>query len=271
MKNNECEIVCVYGMPEGVGKSNYVSHCLADTQGFLKEKDWDKLKWMWKKADERPADAVIWDSDYESAKPLIKYPPEDVVSWLMDMLLTHKKVPMWHWDDAGTWLNGMEYNDPFVISFMEFLPLARSVCGLVVLSTPVEEWLLKKLRTATGIIHAPIIKLGGDAHFWRPRQCKAFRNVRNMATRRLFPQYQWDDKFPAIVSDRFYKWYKPMRDYYTALAVAKMQASLEKRKLKGFHVEIDESVLQQIRASIDRTNEKVAEFHEVIQQIVQKP
>jgi hypothetical protein len=33
-RNDECEIVMVYGMPEGVGKSAYVNHALADVYGY---------------------------------------------------------------------------------------------------------------------------------------------------------------------------------------------------------------------------------------------
>lgn len=266
IKNNECEIVIVYGMPEGVGKSYYIHHSVADVMGFYKEKDRAKCQWMWRAREERPVDAELWNSNYEEVKPLVKYEPADVVSFLMNLVVREVKIPMMHWDDGGTWLNTMEYGDPFVISFMEFLPLARSVCGLVVISTPVEEWVLKKLHTATGVIHAPVIKLGGDAHFWKPRQCKAFRKVRYPSYTRYIPQYQWEDNFVAIGPDDFHKWYKPLRDRYTLLAVAKMQLALEKRKAKGVHVEIDEAVLTQIKESIMKANDKSKEFREVIAQ-----
>ena len=268
LKNNECEIVMVYGMPEGVGKSYYVHHATADVLGFFKEKDRNKCKWMWESPAKRTKNAQLWEPDYEGVKPLVKYEPVDVVSWLMNMLVKGLKVPMWHWDDGGTWLGGMEFNDPFVISFMEFLPLARSVCGLVTISTPVEEWVLKKLHTATGIIHAPVIKLGGDAHFWKPRQCRAYRKVRFPSYTKYIPQYQWEDNFVAIGPDSFHKWYKPLRDHYTLLAVAKMQLALEKRKAKGVHVEIDETLLAQIKESIAKANDKCADFREVIAQKV---
>lgn len=268
IKNNECEIVIVYGMPEGVGKSYYVHHATADVMGFYKEKDREKCKWMWTDREKRKPGTELWAPDYEAVKPLLKYEPVDVVSMLMNMLVKETKVPMVHWDDGGTWLNAMEWGDPFVISFMEFLPLARSVCGLVVISTPVEEWVLKKLHTASGVIHAPIIKLGGDAHFWKPRQCKAYRKVRFPSYTKYIPQYQWEDNFVAIGPDDFHHWYKPLRDHYTLLAVAKMQLALEKRKAKGLHVEIDESVLAQIKESIMKANDKSKDFREVIAQKV---
>lgn len=263
---NECEVLICTGMPEGIGKSGYVNHGLADATGFLACHDKDKLQWMYKKNSDRPADAPIWEADYEAAKKLIMYEPSTVVDWLMQMLVNGDRVPMWHWDDGGTWLNSMEYNDDFVKAFMQFLPLARSVCGLVVISSPVEEWCLKKLHTSTGVIHAPVIKMGGDKHIWRPRSCKPYRKVRNPMCVRYFPQYQWEDRFSAIMPDSFYKWYKPQRDHYTKIAVAKMHLSLQKKKASGKDVFIDEEILAQVEATVTKTADKLMEFKEVIAQ-----
>lgn len=261
--NNECEVAVVTGMPEGVGKSVYVTHALADCQGYLGCHDKDMLQWMWKHRGQRPNEAEIWESDYEGAKDFIKYTPEEVVNFLLGLLTREKRIPLWHWDDAGSWLNSMEWTDPFVVAFMELLPLARSFCGLVVLSSPVEEWILKKLHTASGIIHAPVIKLKDNSHSWRPRQCKAYKKIKNAYRNRTFPHYIWNDIFPAIEPDSFHEWYKPKRDHYCLLAAAKMQMALEKRKSRGTHVEIDEAILAEIRGSIDVANDKSKELLEV--------
>ena len=266
MKNNECEIVIVHGMPEGCGKSQYVNHSIADVSGFYKCKDAKLCQWMWRKKEDRPKDAKLWNPDYDAVKGLLKYEPADVVSWLTNMLVKGLRVPMWQWDDGGTWLNTMEYSDQFVIAFMEFLSLARSVCGLVVISTPVEEWVLKKLHTASGIIHAPVIKLKDDRYTWKPRQCRAYKKVRFPSYTKYIPQYQWEDNFSAIAPDKFYEWYKPIRDHYALLAVVKMQLALEKRKAKGLHVEIDEAVLSQIKESTLTANDKAVELREILVQ-----
>lgn len=270
-KNNECEVMVVTGMPEGIGKSNYLNHALADTLGFLDCKDWEKLKFMKIHCADRLAqfpEASIWEANYDKVLDYTKYLPEDVVNMCMGMMDRGERVPMWHWDDGGTHLNSMEYNDPFVKAFMEFLPLARTICGLVVISTPVEEWVLKKLHTATGVIHAPVIKLSSDEHFWRPRRCKPYRRIRNAAFNRGFPQYQWQDDFPAITPDSFYKQYKPVRDYYARIAITKMKVSLEKRSKHGKNVIDDSMVLTEIGESIEKTEEVVPEFQEMVNQKV---
>lgn len=261
--NNECEVAVVTGMPEGVGKSVYITHSLADGQGYLNCHDKELLPWMWKHRGDRGNDVPIWDSDYEAAKKLIKYTPEEVVDFLMYLLVNKIRIPMWHWDDAGSWLNSMEWTDPFVVAFMELLPLARSFCGLVVLSSPVEEWILKKLHTASGIIHCPVIKLKDDSYFWRPRECKAYVKVKNAYRNRSYPHYVWKDRFPAIEPDSFHKWYKPKRDHYCLMAAAKMQLALDKKRERGKHVEIDEAILAEIRGSVDKANQKSKELLEI--------
>lgn len=263
---NECEIALVTGMPEGVGKSVYVTHSLADVQGYLKCKEKDKVQWMWKPIGERPENAAIWESDYEAVKPLILYTPEEVVNFLLTLLTKKERIPMWHWDDAGSWLNSMEWSDPFVIAFMELIPLARSFCGLAVLSSPVEEWILKKLHTAKGVIHCPVVKLKDSRYFWRPRECKAYKKVMNIYRNRSFPRYVWRDRFPAIEPDSFHAWYKPKRDHYCLLAAAKMKLALDKRRARGVHVELDEAILAEIRGSIERANDKSKELLEIAAQ-----
>ena len=268
LRNNECEMIVVFGMPMGIGKSAYVNHTLADVMGFLKEKDWNRLKWMFPRKDygQRKVDDEIWEADYEAAKPLIKYEPSEVVTWLMGMLTKHEKVPMWHWDDGGVWLNAMEYNDPFVIAFMEFSSLMRSVCGVAVISTPVEEWVLKKLRTALGVIHAPVIKLGDDSHFWKPRRSTPYKRSHNPYYRKAICERQWQDDFTAIMPDAFYRWYSPVRDSYAVKSVARLAISLERRKAKGHHVEVDESILAEMKEDIADANDKSVELREIIAQ-----
>jgi hypothetical protein len=269
---NECEVVIVYGMPEGVGKSVYISHTMADVKGWLNTNKVNEAgtvdyTWMFKKACERPKDVQIWNTDYMGNKELILYKPKDVVNFLKEKMsfalnnpdLDHKEtaIPMWHWDDGGTWLNGMEFNDLFVKAFMKFLPLARSACGLVVISTPVEEWVLKKLHTASGVIHCPVIKCGSDEkNFWRPRLCKSYQKVKTAYHTRSFPRYAWEDYFTAFEPDDYHAWYKPRRDGYAALAVAQMDKALEKKHGSGQDVSDDELVLSMVKGSIDKKEQK---------------
>lgn len=266
---NECEVFVTYGMPEGIGKSAHTNLALADIQGYIRERDPEKLQWMKRKNAERPKDTEIWKLDYEGAKPFILYPPEEIVRVCREMLVKERREPLLHWDDGGTWLNAMEYTDPFVIAFMEYLPLARSNWGAIDISTPVEEWVLKKLRTARGVVHIEVIKTGGEQHIWKPRRATAFKIERYIGGgRKIYYPRQWIDNYPGIMDDEFYHWYKPRRDKYTLIATLRMEKALEKRKEKGYNVEFDENVLAEARQQIDRANDLSQDFREVIAQVV---
>jgi len=263
---DECEVLVVHGMPEGVGKSAYVNHVLADLKGYQKEKDKELLQWMWKKKE--AVDVRVWESDWEQAKPLIMYPPEEIVKRCKHMLIRGEREMAFHWDDAGTWLNAMEWHDPFVVAFMEYLSLARSNWGAIILSTPVEEWVLKKLRTATGVLHVPIIKLKDNfSHPFRPRRATCYKIQRYPNKVRSYWNTQFRDDFSAIMpTESFYRWYKPRRDQYAFMATVKMDAALKKRKEKGADISKDESVLSEIRKHIDRANDEAEDFSEVVEQ-----
>lgn len=164
---------------------------------------------MWLKQEER-LNASKWPTDWEQAKSFIRYLPEDVVDLCKTMLLKGIREPVFHRDDAGSWLNAMDYNDPFVISFMKYLSLARSNWAMIFLSKPVEEWILKKLRSAKGMLRVTIQKprsASSRRYIWRPRIAKAYKMPRYVGKPKAYWPRQWIDHYIAIVPDDFYAWY----------------------------------------------------------------
>jgi len=273
--SDECEIFVVSGMPEGIGKTGYVCHVQADLKGYQNCNDKELLKWLWQK--HKPLNAPIWESDWEAVKQCIKYPPEDVVDMCMDMVEKDRKDVCFHWDDAGTWLNAMDFHDPFVIAFMKYLSLARSNWGGIILSTPVEDWVLKKLRTARGILHVEIKRLLGTDRYnykylWRPRVATCYKMVKYRGNPKSYWPKQWKDTFMATMPDSFFKWYSPLRKYYTKVAVQLMKKALAKRREKGWvkQVERDEVILSEVEKSIDRANDKSEDFSELIDQKIEE-
>jgi hypothetical protein len=264
---DECEIFLVYGTPQGIGKSALVSHVLADVHGYLQCKDEELVRAMWVKPEEAYK-MPKWESDWEAVKSRTFYPPDEVVDKCLYML-DHEIVDVaFHWDDAGTWLYAMEYHDPFVIAFMEYLGLARSNWkGGVILSTPFAEWVLKKLRTSEGILRVKVTKPPGDSlkYIWKPRIATCYKKERPFpgATRVYWPR-QFTDKFIAIMPDTFFKWYKPRRDKYGKLAALKMRMAIRKRKARGWDVAEAEEYLEQLEKYVWEANYKAKELHEAV-------
>ncbi len=187
---DECEVMIVSGMPEGVGKSAYVNHVFADAKGYQQCRD-SKLVEAMRLERRLQIDAPKWSTDYENIKPLILYEPKDVVDKCLYMLDHNEREYALEWDDGGTWLNAMEYQEPFVVAFMEYLSLARSNWAAIVITTPVEGWVLKKLRTAEGLIKVQISKPENAAkYYWKPRKAIAYKVVNLRSPIRRFLRNQ---------------------------------------------------------------------------------
>lgn len=266
--HGEAEIFVVYGMPEGIGKSAYCNHVLSDLLGYQACKNKEIMERMWEK--EKPPDAEVWEADWERTKQFVKYPPDDVVDMCMHMVDHELKDITFHWDDAGTWLNAMDFHDPFVIAFMKFLSLLRTIFGGIILSTPVEEWVLKKLRTARGVYHIEVKRMPGtDRRYrWRPRTATCYHARKYKGNPKTYWPVKWEDNFLGIMPDSFYKWYEPQRKHYTKMAVQLMKKALVKRKQRGFIREVasDEEIVAKIEEHLWSANEKSKEFSEVIDQ-----
>jgi len=266
--SDECEIFLVYGTPAGIGKSSLVSHVLADVHGYMECKDEDLIRAMWAKPEEA-YQMPKWECDWEAVKKRTFYPPGEVVDKCLYML-DHEIVDVaFHWDDAGTWLYGMEYHDPFVIAFMGYLGLARSNWkGGIILSTPFAEWVLKKLRTSEGFLRVKVTKpqySHGLKDVWKPRLATCYKKQRPWpgSTKAYWPR-QFIDKFIAIMPDDFFNWYKPRRDRYGKLAALKMREAIIKRKQRGWSVAEAEEYLEQIEKHVWEANYKAKELREAV-------
>jgi hypothetical protein len=257
-KSDEFEIFVTYGMPEGIGKSSYNHYVLADIAGYYACHDRDKIQWMWKKRDERPDEARLWELDWEGCKPYILYLPQDVVNLMIRLSDTEQRMVALEWDDAGTWLNAMDYQDPFVVAFKKYLSLARSSLAGIILSTPVEEWLLRSLRMSTGLIHTRVMTAphSNDTFFWKPRLAKSYRIEKYIGRMKPYYNTVFEDLFYAITPDSFYDWYKPLRRHYIKEATEMMRKALDKRKKqKPAQVVKDSVILEDIAKANDSAEE----------------
>lgn len=266
---DESEIFIVYGTPAGIGKSAYVNYVLADVHGYMNCHDKDLIQWMWK--DKPSPETRVWNLDMEAVKQRVFYPPEEVVDKCLYML-DHDVVDVaFHWDDAGTWLYIMEWQDPFVIAFMEYLGLMRGNWkGGVILSTPIKEWILKKLQAAEGVLQIKITKprSGGDERYvFKPRVAKCYEKQRYPGSVKAYYPQRFEDQFIAIMPDPFFKdWYEPRRRKYGLAAALKMKLAIQKRRAKGWDTSEAEQVYAEMREEIEDANSKAVELREAVAQ-----
>jgi hypothetical protein len=206
--------------------------------------------------------------DWESVKPRTLYLPKDVVDKCLSMIDKEQVDVCFHWDDAGSWLFAMEYSDPFVIAFMEYLTLARGNWkGGIFLSTPFKDWIIKKLLKAEGILQIKITKPPGDSflYTWKPRIATCIEET-HPYPRKVYFKYLFQDNFIAITDDNFFDWYEPLRKRYTRLAALKMKRRMEKVKTKGWRLTAEEEdYIKSMDKEISVANDKSKDFLEAVQ------
>jgi hypothetical protein len=145
-----------------------------------------------------------------------------------------KRVPFLIWEDAGLWLYAMEWNDPFIESFIKYLNVARTHLAALICSSPSPEWVLRKLRRFPSAYTIRIIKETGN----KLGDC-LYRRIARIYQSWIAPDMKFsgvyhlhDDKFNCKMPDDFYVWYKPIRDSYEEMALNVMKEKWNKLKEK---------------------------------------
>ena len=212
---DELGIVIVHGQ-QGYGKSCYASICCAEVYGH----DADKNRFYYN-----------WDA----VKTHMLWTPEDFIALSQKKNmgtnpLYSNKEPLVIWDDAGYYLNSMDYRDPLCIYVSKFLEVARSRWGCVMFTVSDQSQLLNKIR---GIPHAwsiPIIKPDSTAglhniqYMYRGdlRFAQLYRTWCSEDMKRSGKSSDKGDLFYARMPLDFYNWYKPLRDSYCDQAIEDM-------------------------------------------------
>ena len=253
---DECEVYAIYGMPEGIGKSALALKTFTEIKSRPKPIKQNE-QWPW---------------DYERVKPLLKFYPRDVVLLCKYMTDHNKRDEGFIWDDAGLWLNAMEWHDPFVIAFTKYLNIARTNWSAIVLTTPVLEWVLKKVRSSEGLITVRVSKVKGHKTYrGKIREAKAYRRWVHPDRKHHGVVTVFSDVFNAMLPNDFYSWYKPIRDKYAAEAVSQMFKSLAKKKGLGWDVSKDKLALEEVREHIDKANDVSEDLTEAIASLPEPP
>lgn len=141
------------------------------------------------------------------------------------------KLLILNWEDAGLWLNAMDWDDPFILSLTKWLNVARTDCTALLCSSPSVNMVFRKLREFPSIITLRITKYGSSQtdHRWR-RVATAYRQwlLPDLQKRRV--KKLGKDIFSCKMPNDFFKWYKPLRDAYAHMAKELMKEKWEETK-----------------------------------------
>lgn len=207
--NDEFEVFIVVGK-NGFGKTTYANKIIAEVysnDGLHKN----------------------WNTDL--FKDHMGYHPDRVLTkWEKK----RKRDYVFHWDDAGVWLNALDHTDPFVKSVGKYLQTARDDWGCIIFSCIDKNDIVSKIRNFKSTIIIDITKHGAEPNSPYPSK----RNNRKATAWHYWEdrfnkkgtENDWEESFNCHVPDEFYTWYKPLRSQYTRLAKRNMIQKLRKKR-----------------------------------------
>ena len=214
--NDELGIIIIHGQ-QGYGKSTYASISCAEVYGHELHNhrfwyDWNAVK-----------NHIVW-----TPKQFIDLCKKKKNNKIV-------KEPLIVWDDAGYWLNAMDYRDKLCIQASKLLEVARSRWGAVVFTCSDQRQILNKIR---GIPHAwsvPIVKAPGTPSRHNPqyrwkhdrRYARLHKSWCSEDMKRSGKKGKQGDIFYARMPSKFYEWYKPFRDDFCEQAISDFDKIIE--------------------------------------------
>lgn len=197
---DEVKFFIAYG-PHGVGKSTYLAKCLAQLND-------------------------TWDP--EVLKRFLVWKPSMFLDVIEYAEKCGKDQLMLGCDDAGVWLNALKWNHPLLAALTEYLDVIREHFHGIMFTSPLPLHVIKRIR---GLPQAVTIKITKVNSNWnKPRQAKGYSMYMLPDLKRTGVHPEFIDNFHAIMPERFYSWYKPMRKGFTTEAAGNIRAIMEKWK-----------------------------------------
>jgi len=229
--NDEFEIFVINGK-NGYGKTSYANRIIAEVYAHR-----DTQKWG--------GNGKTANWNLKLFKSHLGFHPAHVIKqWLK---MKHRDY-VYHWDDAGSWLNALDYQDRFVKSVGKYLQTARSDWACIIFSAIGKEDIVNKIRSFKSCVVIDITKEGS-------RPSSPYPSQRHLRTAKAYHYWSdrlgktgtendWEEPFDSHVpgiyekdrngkvveTEGFYGWYKPLRDRYNRMNKKKTWNDLLKDK-----------------------------------------
>lgn len=206
--NDEAEIFIINGK-NGYGKTTYAHRLMSEVYS---------------------KDGIHGNWDISIFENRVGYQPKRVIEkWKSKRIRDH----CFHWDDAGYHLYALDYQDPFVKDVGKYLQIARTKFGCLMFSCIDKGDIISKIRNFRSAIIIDITKDGNDRlhpyrrkatawHYWKDRLDK------------VGTENDWEEHFNCHVPNKFYEWYKPLREQYAKRAEKEMYNKLKNRKITKY-------------------------------------
>ena len=162
--------------------------------------------------------------DWDMVKKRLGYTPDEVLN-MLDSIGEEERWLCFHWDDAGTWLHSLDFQNPFVKQVGKYMQVARTDLACMIFSTISVGDVSSKIRGIRDAIIIDITKDGRDSAHPNRRTARAYIE-RKTWKGRPWKDYQWEERFNCHVPDCFYNYYRPIRAHYARLEKQKAREKL---------------------------------------------
>jgi len=191
--NDELILVVIHGK-QGYGKSTYASIVLAQVYGYIYnyEKETQSFKYDWNKV-----------------KKHFVFQPRDFLTLSRNQT---KKAPATVIDDAGLWLNNMDYHNPMVKAVGKFMEVGRTKWGAILFTCSDMAQVITKIRNMPHVYTVRIIKQGTSKTNPNRRMATIYEGWKSEDMKKAGRTTKYVDIFHAHMPTVFYDWYKPKRD-----------------------------------------------------------
>ena len=190
----------------------------------------------------------VKEPDYESLKDFIVFHPNDFLEKILNI---EKRQKFIIWDDAGVWLNALDYANPFVKAISKYINVGRTDFAAIICTTPLPTYIATKIRQVPDAITIKIVKASGGVknNKYKYRLATAYNFWIMPDMQHTGVNYMWEDDFSAMVDDDFYKWYKPYRDHYATMVKQIIRSEIDtlKKKHEEFNWNMSNSFIKEAK------------------------
>jgi len=172
---------------------------------------------------------------WEKVKELIFFHPTQFFDKIHAIRKTGIRTPCLIWDDAGLWLSAMKWNDPFIKAVGDYTNVMRSSLSGLILTTPDDDMIYKKIRNFPDSMKVQVdyAPSGNRWGIWG-RVAKMYVHKKHVIyghrirlLKKWIPELGTKKAIKEVYNiklpEPFYDWYKPLRDAYEQMALAKME------------------------------------------------
>jgi len=241
--SNELILIVIHGK-QGYGKSTYAAICLAQVYGAvnkINELTKHELPDEYSEKDKRKIELRFlnelfegkhdFEYDWQTTKKYFVFKPR---SFLTTSRKNKTKKPACIVDDAGLWLNSMDYHSPEVKAVGKILEVARTIWGAIIFTCSDQQQIFGKLRNMPHVFTIRISKYPRGGGYEDRRIARIFKGwVSEDLKKHGRKTIAYDVYYAEMPGDlrdphSFYGWYVPERKKLTSSGFNELEKALNK-------------------------------------------